>query len=95
MSALAFSGRGDVRQVELECLSGGTRPESPRTFKARNSPMSTTTASPGSRLQIKVTMQPSQVDVCRWEQVEQSIVSVSVAGVPGLTMLHDLSMYPS
>ena len=57
--------------------------------------MSTTTASPGSRLQIKVTMQPSQVDVCRWEQVEQSIVSVSVAGVPGLTMLHDLSMYPS
>ena len=95
MSALVPDGCGGICQVELECLSGGTRPESPRTFKARNSPKSMTTASPGSRLQKKVTMQSSQVDVCRWEQVAQSIVSVFAAVISGVTMSRDLSMRPS
>lgn len=44
---------------------------------ARNSPRSTTTASPGSRSHRKVTMQLSQVDVSRWEQVAQSMTRVS------------------
>ena len=95
MSALVPDGCGGICQVALECLSGGTRPESPRTFKARNSPKSMTTASPGSRLQKKVTMQSSQVDVCRWEQVAQSIVSVSAAVISGEAVSRESTMRSS
>lgn len=45
---------------------------------ARASPSSITTASPGSRLQIKVTMQSSHTSVPRWAHVSQSMTSGSL-----------------